>query len=78
VTALAGAQSYGEVIPRTCPGRAVSRLLLLGGIAAVAVYGAGNRFSGLVYDGYSFRDRSISGDTIASRRQLEPLPCRST
>ena len=77
MTALAGAQSCGEVIPRTCPGRAVSRRLLLGGIAAVAVYGAGHLLFHLLYDGYSLRDRAICAGTIASDRQLEPLPWKS-
>jgi hypothetical protein len=78
MTAVAGAQSYGEVIPRTCRRRAVSRLVLLGGIATVAVYGAGNLLSSLLCDGYSFRDRAISDGTIVSHRQLEPLPWKST
>ena len=78
MAALAGAQSYGDVIPRTRREHAVSRLLLPGGIAAVAVYSAGHLLSRLLCDGYSHRHQAISGGTIASPRQLQPLPWRST
>jgi hypothetical protein len=34
--------------------------LLLAGVFAVAVYAAGDVASGVLYDGYSFRDQAIS------------------
>jgi hypothetical protein len=78
MTALASAQSCGEVIQHTCRGRAVRRLLLLVGIETVAVYGVGDLLSRLLYDGFSVRDQAISGGIIAPHRQLEPLPWIST
>jgi len=44
--------------------------MLLGGSAAVAVDRVRHLLSRLPYDGYSFRHQA----TIASKRQLEPLP----
>ena len=38
----------------------MTRWLLVGGIAAVVLYGIGDLSSGLLYDGYSFRDHAIS------------------
>jgi len=37
-----------------------NRLLLLAGVVAVAAYAVGDLLSGLLYDGYSFRDQAIS------------------
>jgi hypothetical membrane protein len=37
-----------------------TKVLLLSGIAAVVVYGIGDLVSGLLYEGYSFRDQAIS------------------
>lgn len=56
MTALAGAQSCGDVIQHACRGRAVRRLS-----------------SYLLYDGYSFRDQTLSGRTIGSNKQFEPM-----
>lgn len=39
---------------------AVDRVLLAAGILAVAIYGVGDLSSGLLYNGYSFRDQAIS------------------
>ncbi len=39
---------------------AIRTLLLLAGIMAVAVYVVGDLVTGLLYDGYSFRDQAIS------------------
>ena len=46
----------------TAPARAdaVNTALLAAGILAVAVYGVGDLVSGLLYNGYSFRDQAIS------------------
>jgi hypothetical membrane protein len=36
------------------------RILLAAGIAAVVLYGIGDLVSGVLYEGYSFRDQAIS------------------
>jgi len=41
-------------------GRAVDKLLLLAGAAAVIVYAIGDVLSGVLYDGYSWADQAIS------------------
>lgn len=41
-------------------GDAVDTVLLAAGVLAVAVYGVGDLVSGLLYNGYSFRDQAIS------------------
>ena len=75
--ALAGPHSSGEVMQRTCRGSAAWRQLPAG-IGTVAVYRVGDLLFGLPYDGYGLRDQASSGGTIASGRQLEPLPWTST
>ncbi len=72
MTALAGAQSCGEVIRDTCRERPV-RMLLLARNGTPAVYRVGDLLSQLLYDGYSFRDQTLSGRTIGSNQQSEPL-----
>lgn len=60
MTTLMGAESPEEVISRTRRGQVLRRLLLFAGIAAGAVYAAGDLVSGLLYNGYSFRNQAIS------------------
>jgi hypothetical protein len=60
MAASTGAGSRTEVVQRAGHGRRTRRLLLWAGIAAVVVYAAGDLVSGLLYDGYSFRDQAIS------------------
>jgi hypothetical membrane protein len=56
----ATAESRDESPGRASSSRTATRLLLLSGIAAVGLYGLGDLISGLLYDGYSFRDQAIS------------------
>ena len=58
--ALAQAESCGEVMSSWWRGSAAKKVLLMAGIAAVVVYNAGDVLSGLLYDGYSFRNQAIS------------------
>lgn len=60
MTTPMGPESCGEVISRAWRREVVRRLMLLAGIAAVADYAVGDLVSGLLYDGYSFRDQAIS------------------
>jgi hypothetical membrane protein len=53
-------ESCGDVISRAWRGRKVTRTLLIGGIVGAGLYAVGDLISGLVYDGYSFRDQAIS------------------
>jgi hypothetical membrane protein len=46
--------------------------LLLAGIVAVAAYALGDLLSGLLYDGYSFRDQAIS-ELTAIGSPVRPL-----
>ncbi|WP_067860602.1 DUF998 domain-containing protein [Nocardia shimofusensis] len=55
-----GAESSDEVVQRAWRGEATRQPLLLAGIAAVVVYVVGDLVSGVLYDGYSFRDQAIS------------------
>lgn len=54
------------------PGRTRTRNLLVGGIVAVGLYGAGDLISGLLYDGYSFKDQAIS-ELTAFGSPVRPL-----
>jgi hypothetical membrane protein len=54
------ADSFGGVMSRWWRGPAAKRALLLAAVAAVVVYTIGDVLSGLLYDGYSFRDQAIS------------------
>ena len=49
-----------------------NRLLLLAGVVAVAAYAVGDLLSGLLYDGYSFRDQAIS-ELTAIGSPVRPL-----
>jgi hypothetical protein len=53
-------ESCGDVISRAWRGRTVTRTLLIGGIVGAGLYAVGDLISGLVYDGYSFKDQAIS------------------
>jgi hypothetical protein len=57
---LATAESCGEVMSGWWHSQAAKKVLLNGGIAAAGLYALGNLTSGLLYDGYSFRDQAIS------------------
>jgi hypothetical membrane protein len=60
MNAVSSAGSYGDVISRWWRSRTVTKSLLLAGVAAVVVYAIGDVLSGLLYDGYSYRDQAIS------------------
>ena len=49
-----------------------NRYLLLAGIVAVGAYALGDLLSGLLYDGYSFRDQAIS-ELTATGSPVRPL-----
>jgi len=51
---------WAQAVQRTCHGQKLRDLLVVSGIAAVIVYAIGDLVSGLLYDGYSFRDQAIS------------------
>lgn len=53
------AESCSEVISNWWQGR-TKNVLLIAGIASVVVYGLGDLVSGLLYEGYSYRDHAIS------------------
>jgi hypothetical protein len=72
MAAPTGAGSRAAVIQRAGHGRTTRRLLLWAGIAAVVVYAVGDLVSGLVYDGYSFRDQAIS-ELSADGSPVRPL-----
>jgi len=57
---VSSADSCGDVISRWWRGRTVKKSLLLAAVAAVVVYAIGDVLSGLLYDGYSYRDQAIS------------------
>jgi hypothetical protein len=48
------------MLSRAWRGRTVRRALLVAGVAAAGVYVVGDMVSGLVYEGYSFKDQWIS------------------
>jgi hypothetical membrane protein len=54
------ADSRGEVPSRGWRSGTASKALLAAGIVAVGVYGLGDLLSGLLSDGYSFKDQAIS------------------
>lgn len=58
--ALTQTESRGEVTSRTWRGLPANRVLLMAGIAAVVVYAVGDVLSGVLYNGYSFRNQAIS------------------
>jgi hypothetical protein len=64
-----------ETLRDEAPGNCVPyvrRALFLAGIAAVALYVIGDLLSGLLYDGYSFRDQAIS-ELAAFGSPVRPL-----
>jgi hypothetical protein len=54
------ADSFDDVMSPWWRGPAAKKSLLLAAVAAVVVYTIGDVLSGLLYDGYSFRDQAIS------------------
>lgn len=58
--AVSSAESCGAVISRWWRRRTVKLALIWAAVAAVVVYVVGDVLSGLLYDGYSFRDQAIS------------------
>ena len=58
--ALPQAESCRAVMSRWWRGSAATWILLMAGVAAVVVYAIGDVVSGLLYDGYSFRNQAIS------------------
>jgi hypothetical protein len=60
MNAVSSGDSCGGVISRWWRGRTAKKSLLLAAVAAVVVYAIGDLLSGLLYDGYSFRDQAIS------------------
>lgn len=69
---LAGADSCGEVMACAWRSRMARMALLIAGIVAVGVYGLGDLLSGLLYEGYSFKDQAIS-ELSASGSPVRPL-----
>lgn len=66
------AKSCGEVMSRAWRGRTARKALLVAGIAAAAVYVAGDVVSGVLYEGYSFKDQWIS-ELTARGSSVRPL-----
>jgi hypothetical membrane protein len=69
---LATADSCGEVMSRAWRSRTARKALLVAGIVAVGVYALGDLLSGLLYEGYSFKDQAIS-ELSASGSPVRPL-----
>lgn len=57
---LQSVESCGEVMSGWWHSRRTTKHLLLGAVPAVVIYGLGDLLSGLLYDGYSFKDQAIS------------------
>ena len=68
MSALSSVDSRGEVIQRASPGRRRRKWLLIAGIGAVGVYAVGDLLSGLLYEGYSFKDQAISELSLTALR----------
>jgi hypothetical protein len=60
MSALSGVESSGGIIRRAWHGKRMQMWLLSAGIGAVGIYAAGDLLSGLLYEGYSFKDQAIS------------------
>jgi len=60
MTKAMSAESGREMMSRAWRGRPATKALLVAGIVAAAVYAVGDVFSGLLYEGYSFKDQAIS------------------
>jgi hypothetical membrane protein len=69
---LTSADSCGEVLSRGWRSDPAKKALLAAGIVAVGVYGLGDLLSGLLYDGYSFKDQAIS-ELAAFGSPVRPL-----
>jgi hypothetical protein len=57
---LATADSCGDMMARVWRSRTATKALLVAGIATVGVYVLGDLLSGLLYEGYSYRDQVIA------------------
>jgi hypothetical membrane protein len=64
--------SSGGTVARWWHSRMATQALLVAGIASVVVYGLGDLASGLLYDGYSYRDQWIS-ELTAFGSPVRPL-----
>jgi hypothetical protein len=60
MTDVLTAESRGGTISRARHSRTATKLLLLSGIVAVGLYAVGDLVSGLLYEGYSYRDQAVS------------------
>jgi hypothetical membrane protein len=69
---LASADSCVDVMERAWRSRTARKALLVAGIVAVGVYGLGDLLSGLLYEGYSFKDHWIS-ELAAFGSPVRPL-----
>jgi hypothetical membrane protein len=69
---LASADSCGDVMLGGWRSRTAGKALLVAGIAAVGVYAVGDLLSGLLYEGYSFKDQVIS-ELTALGSPVRPL-----
>jgi hypothetical membrane protein len=68
----ATADSYGDLTAGGWRSRTARKALLAAGIAAVGVYAVGDPLSGLLYEGYSFKDQAIS-ELTALGSPVRPL-----
>jgi hypothetical protein len=69
---LASTDSCGDVMVGAWRSRTARKALLVAGIAAVGVYAVGDPLSGLLYEGYSFKDQVIS-ELTALGSPVRPL-----
>jgi hypothetical membrane protein len=69
---LASVDSYSRVTANGWRSRTATKALLAAGIVAVGVYAVGDLLSGLLYDGYSFKDQAIS-ELTAFGSPVRPL-----
>jgi hypothetical protein len=60
MSAVRTIDSCGAVISRWWRSRAAKKALVSAAIVAVVLYVLGDVLSGLMYDGYSYRDQAIS------------------
>jgi Protein of unknown function (DUF998) len=69
---VASTDSCGDVVVGAWRSRTASKPLLIAGIASVSVYALGDLLSGLLYQGYSFKDQTIS-ELTALGSPVRPL-----
>jgi uncharacterized membrane protein len=69
---LASADSCGDAMAGAWRSRTATKALLVAGIVAVGVYAVGDLLSGLLYEGYSFKDQWIS-ELTAFGSPIRPL-----